>query len=173
MNKLPIGKVRVESYDCDEHVGMDTLEISVGPRPEGGQQVEIDTAASSDDIFSLALDLRAALKLYDLLGQAIARIDRTGLPADSPLANPGTELVAKRESVDAPLLTWLTAHGYLCLALRHPQVVGPSRPYVAALTRGLGEMLVDRGVISRKQMENAYALEEEEGGLEQGEGVQR
>jgi hypothetical protein len=80
------------------------------------------------------------------------------------------QLLTTRETVEADLLTWLAIHGNLCLSLRHPANRGPSRKYVVDFVKGLGKFLVDAGVMSQEQMENAYALESEEGGLEDKEG---
>lgn len=79
------------------------------------------------------------------------------------------ELVAAIQIVDAPLLTWLAIHGNLCLALRHPANRGGSRKLVVDFVRALGAKLVERRVLTQDQLENAFALEQEEGGISESE----
>jgi len=62
------------------------------------------------------------------------------------------ELVKRSAHVEANLLTWLTVHGNLCLALRHPQNRGESRRYAVAFVKVLGRMLVDLDVITEEQL---------------------
>jgi len=68
--------------------------------------------------------------------------------------------------VNAPMFIWLAVHGNLCLALRHPENRGPSRPYVEQFVKQLGRWLVVRGAITQREREAAEKLEREEGGLQ-------
>jgi len=72
-------------------------------------------------------------------------------------------LVRTKTSVTADLLTWLTIHGNLCLALRHPQNRGPSRQFVVNFVKRLGQMLVTSGAITEEELKAAEKLEAEEG----------
>ena len=69
----------------------------------------------------------------------------------------------KTAEIRANLLTWLTVHGNLCLALRHPENRGASRSYVVQFTKQLGQALVKWGVITQAQLREAHKLELEEG----------
>lgn len=82
----------------------------------------------------------------------------------------GDELLKTRKTVEADLLTWMAIHGNLSLALRHPQNKGPSRAYVAAFVKSLGQWLVEQNVLTQEELDCHYALESEEGGIEDSEG---
>jgi hypothetical protein len=74
------------------------------------------------------------------------------------------EWLAKTSAtVKANLLTWITVHGNLCLALRHPQNRGPSRKWIVDFTKALGKALVEWGALTPQQLEEAEKLEAEEG----------
>jgi len=79
--------------------------------------------------------------------------------------NPGRaeELARTTMTVTAPQLTWLAVHGNLCLALRHPDNRGASRPWVLAFVKALGQHLVDAGVLTDAELRVAEKLEAEEG----------
>lgn len=51
-------------------------------------------------------------------------------------------------SMEAKLITWCAVHGSLQLALRHPEYIGASRPYVEEFVERLGEMLVQQGFLT-------------------------
>ena len=72
-------------------------------------------------------------------------------------------LLTTNFSISANLLTWLTVHGNLCLALRHPQNRGASRPYVIGFTKELGKLLVRYGVMTEEQLKHAEREEAKEG----------
>lgn len=65
-------------------------------------------------------------------------------------------------TVAASLLQWMTVHGYLCLALRHPGATGPSRNLAVDFVEQLGELLVNGGLLSRTELEEAQQLEFQE-----------
>jgi hypothetical protein len=71
-------------------------------------------------------------------------------------------------TVKANLLTWVTVHGNLCLALRHPQNRGSSREWAVKFTKALGKALVEWGALTPEQLEEAEKLEAEEGSTEFG-----
>lgn len=73
------------------------------------------------------------------------------------------QLEEKKAQVEANLLTWITIHGNLCLALRHPQNRGPSRVYAVAFVKEIGRMLVEHGAITEEQLRKIEKLEAEEG----------
>lgn len=81
------------------------------------------------------------------------------------------QLVEKKVHVEANLLTWLTIHGNVCLALRHPQNTGESRAYAVAFVKFLGRMLVECDVITEEQLRKLEKLEAEEGSPDIGAGV--
>lgn len=72
-----------------------------------------------------------------------------------------------QDEVTIPLITSrisiLAMHGALCLALRHPQFIGPSRQLVVNITKQLGKYLVDEGLLTPEQLQEAQQLEAEEG----------
>ena len=67
--------------------------------------------------------------------------------------------------VDAELFTWLAVHGTLCLGLRHPRHTGPSRRIAEEFVRALGARLVEEGLLSADELNDAERLERQEGGL--------
>jgi len=77
-------------------------------------------------------------------------------------------MLLTQSQVTANLLTWLTVHGNLCLALRHPQNQGPSRRFVVDFVKQLGELLVAWGVITDEERAAAERIEVEEGSLDLG-----
>lgn len=62
-------------------------------------------------------------------------------------------------SVTASLLQWMTVHGYLCLALRHPGVNGPSRALALDFVEQLSALLVEGGIMTRDEMTEAHQVE--------------
>jgi hypothetical protein len=77
------------------------------------------------------------------------------------------EWLAKTEgTVKANLLTWITVHGNLCLALRHPLNIGPSRKWAVEFTKALGKALVEWGALTPEQLEETEKLEAEAGSSE-------
>lgn len=65
----------------------------------------------------------------------------------------------RRVTVDLDLLSVLTTHGCLCLALRHPGYQGPSREIAINMVNALSNILVDEGVMTESEMEEATRLE--------------
>lgn len=66
-------------------------------------------------------------------------------------------------TITASLLTWITVHGNLCLALRHPQNRGPSRKLAVEFVKELGKALVEWKALTPEQLKAAEKLEVEEG----------
>lgn len=66
--------------------------------------------------------------------------------------------------LETNLLTWMAVHGNLCLALRHPQNRGPSRSVILEFLTDLSNLIVERGLLTREQMDAAFALEREVAG---------
>ena len=62
-------------------------------------------------------------------------------------------------TLDETLFLWMVVHGHLCLALRHPAVQGPSRKYAERFVDKLGDLLMERGVFTRQQINDAMGLE--------------
>ncbi len=63
--------------------------------------------------------------------------------------------------VVADLMTWLTVHGNLSLALRHPGNVGPSRKVVEVFLEQLGRGLVENGFLSEAELDFIRWAEEQ------------
>lgn len=78
--------------------------------------------------------------------------------------NPAVAL--EKTKVEATLLDWMTVHGNLCLALRHPQNSGPSRATVVKMIHVLGKLLVDKGMLTQEELNFATRVEREQYGLE-------
>ena len=76
------------------------------------------------------------------------------------------EMVNSYTSMETNFLTWLTIHGNLCLALRHPQNVGLSRAYIVAFVKRLGRKLVEWGVITEEQLRHIERVEIEDGNVD-------
>jgi len=74
-----------------------------------------------------------------------------------------TFLASKTGTVEADFLTWLTIHGNICLALRHPQNIGPSRLYAIQFVKMLGKALVQWGALTEEEFKDLEKLEIEEG----------
>jgi len=65
--------------------------------------------------------------------------------------------------VEASGLLWMAIHGNLCLALRHPANLGPSRELVLGFVKNLGRLLVEWGVLTEAQLAAAQKVEQEHG----------
>lgn len=69
-------------------------------------------------------------------------------------------------AVDQPIianrLVWMAVHGTLCLGLRHPSYVGPSRRLVEEFVRALGDGLVAWGCLTAEELELVQKTEAEE-----------
>jgi hypothetical protein len=61
--------------------------------------------------------------------------------------------------VEAEALTWMAVHGNLCLSLRHPQNQGPSRALIADVIRDIGDALVNSGLLTRAEIDQAQVTE--------------
>jgi len=79
-------------------------------------------------------------------------------------------LASKTGTVTANLHTWITIHGNVCLALRHPQNRGPSRALAIEFVKGLGRALVSWGALTEEELKECEKLEIEEGSIDR-EGV--
>lgn len=73
-----------------------------------------------------------------------------------------------RATISAPLLTWVTVHGNLCLALRHPANTGESRKLALQFVKKLGEFLVTCEVFTQEQLTTVERVEVEEGSTDLG-----
>lgn len=62
-------------------------------------------------------------------------------------------------TVEESLFVWMTIHGNLCLALRHPDNTGPSGVYVQKFVDKLGKLLVERRLLTQAQMDYAMSVE--------------
>lgn len=66
-------------------------------------------------------------------------------------------------SVEAPMLSWVTVHGNLCLALRHPSNRGQSRQICLNMVKQLSEMIVAGGIMTQEEMDQANRVERQAG----------
>ena len=71
-----------------------------------------------------------------------------------------------RVSIEASLLDWMTIHGNLCLALRHPQNTGDSRAVLIAMVHRIGKMLVKGGMLTQAELDYATQVEQDQHGME-------
>jgi hypothetical protein len=65
----------------------------------------------------------------------------------------------ERATLDASLLEWMAIHGNLCLALRHPENSGGSRALVVKAIDQIGKLLVERGLLSQAEIDQATRIE--------------
>ena len=67
----------------------------------------------------------------------------------------------KRESanVEASLLQWVAVHGFLSLGLRHIEGFAPSREAVLPFYERLGTLLVERGMLTQAELDEALEIE--------------
>jgi len=65
-------------------------------------------------------------------------------------------------TVEADMQTWLLVHGYLCLALRHPNATGQSRADMVTFVRELGRVFVETGLLTLEEMRLMQQVEEQE-----------
>jgi len=72
-------------------------------------------------------------------------------------------VLAANASVTAPMLTWVTVHGNLCLSLRHPQNAGQSRELCLQMVRHLSKLIVDAEIMTQEEMDQANRVEQEHG----------
>lgn len=62
--------------------------------------------------------------------------------------------------IEETFYVWLTIHGNLCLALRHPMNSGPSRDYLIPFVDKLGRLLVEHGLLTAQELELAQRVEQ-------------
>lgn len=72
------------------------------------------------------------------------------------------EKLLELQKIDESLFVWMTVHGYLSLALRHPGAQGAAREYAEAFVRKLGRILVERGVFSQAELDHIEQVEKDE-----------
>jgi hypothetical protein len=69
----------------------------------------------------------------------------------------------EKVGLNATLHTWLSVHGYLCLALRHPGIpAGPARELVEDFVKKLGRVCVATGLLTELELRLAENVEQEE-----------
>lgn len=73
-------------------------------------------------------------------------------------------MLTANASVNAPMLTWVTVHGNLCLALRHPSNSGQSRELCLQMVQHLSKLIVDAGIMTQEEMDEANRVERQHGG---------
>jgi hypothetical protein len=77
-------------------------------------------------------------------------------------------------ALHVPLYVALAMHGYLCLALRHPDTreLG-NRPMAVRAVKRLGQLMVAVGALTAEELAVIERVEAEEGGLQPGEPMDR
>ena|ERR1043166_9664623 len=65
-------------------------------------------------------------------------------------------------SIETNGLTWMAIHGTLCLGLRHPAYIGPSRFLVKNFAEELGRKLVEWGTLTEAELTLVNKMEQEE-----------
>jgi hypothetical protein len=99
----------------------------------------------------------------ELMLQFLERLDvllvERGMLTQADLDSPK----GRRESatVDASLLDWVAVHGCMCLGLRQPDSCGPSRELMLQFLERLGVLLVERGMMTRAELDSAMQVERE------------
>lgn len=67
--------------------------------------------------------------------------------------------LTERVSVEASLLEWMGVQGNIALGLRHPNNVGHSREMMEQFAMRLVGLLIERGVLTREEGEEACKFE--------------
>jgi hypothetical protein len=75
---------------------------------------------------------------------------------------PNATVAREKALVEASLITWMAVHGGLCLALRHPDLKGPSRGLIENAIDSIGELLVAGGILTEAELAEAQRVEREE-----------
>jgi ABC-type nitrate/sulfonate/bicarbonate transport system ATPase subunit len=73
---------------------------------------------------------------------------------------PNVEVAKNPLMIEADLLTWMTVHGNILLALRHPENTGETRAIAQRFVDELGRKLVEGGIINQAELD--YCRQEEE-----------
>lgn len=69
------------------------------------------------------------------------------------------EELKKVIAIEFPALSWITIHGNLCLALRHPQNVGASRPVAISALEWIEQQLFMAGILDQEDIETIHKTE--------------
>jgi hypothetical protein len=64
--------------------------------------------------------------------------------------------------VESPGIVWMAVHGAICLGLRHPAYIGPSRELVVNFVQALGESLIENGVLTPEELAEVQRVERRE-----------
>lgn len=56
---------------------------------------------------------------------------------------------------------WLAIHGYLCLALRHPQATGPTRQIALDLVQDLEAAFLAQGLLDQEDVDLIHKVEQD------------
>ena len=68
----------------------------------------------------------------------------------------------QKAGIEFDLLTWYAVHGHLCLALRQPQNIGPSRELIKKVLAEIGLLLLEAKLVNAEQLSEAYRIEQQE-----------
>lgn len=75
------------------------------------------------------------------------------------------EKAAERVAVEADLFTWMTVHGNLLLALRHPGNQGPSANVARNFVEALEAVLLRGGILDQEDIDKSHEVEQQQGRL--------
>lgn len=81
---------------------------------------------------------------------------------DENRAKAAAAKAAEMTTLVAPLQTWLTVHGFLCLALRHPDIPAASRDRMLDFVKKLGNIFVVTGLLTEFELSMVERVEEQE-----------
>jgi hypothetical protein len=70
--------------------------------------------------------------------------------------------MAEPHAIESPGLVWMAVHGAICLGLRHPAHVGPSRELVVNFVKALGQELVEWNVLTALELAEVERVEQQE-----------
>jgi hypothetical protein len=70
--------------------------------------------------------------------------------------------ITEPHSIESPGLVWMAVHGTLCLGLRHPAYVGPSRALTENFVKELGQQLVEWKVLTAEELAEVERVERQE-----------
>lgn len=65
----------------------------------------------------------------------------------------------KHISIQLPAISWLAVHGNLCLALRHPENIGPSRTLAKSAILTIEAALLALDIMDQEDIEKVHRTE--------------
>ena len=90
----------------------------------------------------------------------MSKQQKTSPPELRALTPKQRSLLRTEQPVIAARVTWLAVHGAICLALRHPQMTGPSRVILQQFAATLGAGFVEWGILTPRELDLIQRTEE-------------